>query len=329
MEAKPKVSIVDGLPGLPPEDESEVMTLVAPGMTSLAPRTISIDRAAVAGLMDVSLEDAVEKIERREKLIEKLGKTCLAKLGPQDLTLFKDREGHVVGRLRDGRGARDVALMLGISVFNHRRPGGEGGTAPLIREEQIEVEGQKHVCLIAEGEADGYAALTQQPIWGVPVGLRSINEKGMPNFAGRGTKQDLAAAWRTSIDVKVISLLSGLRKMSGALLESAGIDLAKCFSGSGYGSAAERGSKGVAEEGVAEQVQKLREEILKAVGGDTAAAKQLCREITKGDKPGRDGKTFPGFDTPDRLTQGWQIDAAMKKLKAHPQFGGEREPGQD
>jgi hypothetical protein len=112
--------------------------------------------------------------------------------------------------------------------------------------------------------------------------------------------------------------------------EGTGKNVEDCAKGHGYGTGSERGAKGVADADVPEQREKLRKEILSAVGGDNSAAKDLLREITSNPE-----KNFKGFDSVDRLTKGWQVEQAFRKLRAHPTFGeaagsgGSRTPGED
>jgi len=199
----------------------------------------------------------------------------------------------------------------------------------VTKEKTQDKDGNVVEVTVVELWADGLCALTGEPVEGVYYAVRSDKP-----FTGSGTLQDLKAACRTGLDAKVTRILSGLRKVPADQLKAFGVDIEKSHGGMGFGTSAERGAGKVADAGVAEQGQKLREEILKRVGGDTAAAKQLCRDITKADKAGKDGKVFPGFDTVDRLTQEWQIEAAWKKLRTHGTFGdhapaADREPGAD
>jgi hypothetical protein len=274
----------------------------------------------------------MQRLEAREKALANLRHVAIKSTHAFDWTLYKDKDGRVVGVPRDSA-AVQIRKWMGISIFNYR-PLAAGHPEPQVTQEPkvdddgrpVNVHGKPLMVTIVEMWADGLCALTGEPVEGVYYAVRSDKP-----FTGSGTLQDLKAACRTGLDAKVTRLLSGLRKVPEDTLKELGIDTAKCHGGMGFGTSADRQAGKVAEEGVAELAQKLREEILRRVGGDTAAAKSLCKDITRADKPGKDGKVFPGWDTVDRLTAGWQIENAWKKLKAHPTFGDHapagREPG--
>lgn len=287
-------------------------------------------RARDTNIARMALEDP-KKVEAYLTALQQglqiLGQVAIKSTTPYDWTKYADKQGNVICVLRDN-GATTIRKWLGISITGHRgHPIDVNVPGPLVTREKPTAGATGGEVSIVEMWADGYCARTGERIEGVYSAVRSDQK-----FRGRETPQDDKASIRTYLDTKITRILSGLRKVPESVLKEAGIDTAKCYAGSGFGTSAERQAGAVAEEGVKEQASKLREEILRRVGGDSAAAKQLCREITKGDKPGADGKLFPGWDTTDRLTKAWQIENAWKKLKAHPTFGDDaegREPGAD
>ena len=293
------------------------------------PPDIEDEERAASGIRDeniIRLEhidpQAVEmRLQARERALGTLRKVAIKSTHPFDWTLYKDADGRVVGVPRDSA-AVTIRKWMGISIFNYRPISTNGVPEPLITKEP----GPDGATItVAEMWADGTCTLTGEPVEGVYYAVRSDKP-----FVGSGTLQDLKASCRTGLDAKVTRILSGLRKVPEEVLVGLGVDTNKSHRGMGYGTSTDRKAGKVADVGVAEAAAKLRDEILKRVGGDGAAAKQLCREITKGDKAGADGKVFPGFETVDRLTQSWQLDAAWKKLRAHPTFGDAadgREPG--
>jgi hypothetical protein len=260
-------------------------------------------------------------LETRARLLQQLQSAAIARTKPTDWTLYTDKDGHIVGVLRDS-GAVNVRKVMGISIFNHRP--NEGRIAePRITEERIPAldfngkeTGELLTCHIAEMWADGICTLTGEEAPDVYCGLRSIDAYNKPQFVGRGHVQDLKASCRTTLDTKVVRILSGLRKVDAQVLKEHGIDLDRCYKGSGFGNAEARQAGKVAEEGVADQVAKLKEELLRVTGGEASAVRQLTIEITR-----NEAKGFKGFDNVERLTKSWQIDQAWKALKAHPQFG--------
>jgi len=288
------------------ERESQAVVRLAGGMT--------IDQLAGG---DPKVAQAM--LETRARLLEQIQSAALKRTKPTDWTLYKDKDGRIVGILRDS-GAVNVRKVMGISIFNHRPTDGQIAE-PRVTEERIPderegKEGELLTCYIAEMWADGICALTGEEAPDVYVGLRSIDSKNKGQFVGRGHIQDLKASCRTTLDSKVVRILSGLRKVSAEVLVLHGIDLEKCYRGSGWGSSEERQSGKVAEEGVADGVAKLKEELVRRTGGDAAAVRQLTLDITKSP----DGK-FAGFQSVDRLTKSWQLEGAWKALKAHGVFG--------
>lgn len=288
-----------------------------------------IIRPAAAGgltieqLLSEDPKKAQAILETRSKLLEQIQAAALKRTRPTDWTLYKDKEGRIVGVLRDS-GAVNVRKVMGISIFNHRPKVGDIAE-PRVSEEKIPAldrdgkdTGELLTCFVAEMWADGICSLTGEPAEDVYCGLRSIDAYGKSQFVGRGHMQDLKASCRTTLDSKVVRILSGLRKVDAEVLKLHGIEPEKCYRGSGFGNAEERGAGRVAEEGVAAQVATLKAELLARTGGDAAAVKQLTVEITSDPAKG-----FKGFDSIDRLTKGWQVDKAWARLKVHPQFGDE------
>lgn len=136
------------------------------------------------------------------------------------------------------------------------------------------------------------------------------------------------------------SMLAGLRGLTENDLAAEGIGGVKAVE---FGAGA-KGGTGVSSDIQAERT-KLRNEILRRVGGDTDAGKALLKEITSspGGKKMKDGSTskpFAGSASVDQMQYQWQFEKAWEKLKIHPTFGDdkvgavapeadEREPGVD
>jgi hypothetical protein len=267
------------------------------------------------------------RLQAREKALAKLREVAIRGSHAFDWTLYKDKEGRVVGVPRDSA-AVQIRKWMGISIFNYRPL--EGGVpTPLITKERVKtidkegkVTGEAEVTVV-EMWADGLCALTGEPVEGVYYAVRSDKP-----FTGSGTLQDLKASCRTGLDAKVTRILSGLRKVPVDQLTALGVNVEKSHTGMGFGTSADRGSARVQEAGVKEGLEELKAEVLRRVGGDISAVKSLTIDITKSP----DGK-FKGFDSLDRVTKPWQVEAAWKALKAHPVFGGdgsanaERDPG--
>lgn len=293
------------------------------------PEEIEKEEQAAVALRDENLTrlalldpEAIEaRLVARERTLAKLREVAIKASHPFDWTLYIDKDGRVVGVPRDSA-AVQIRKWMGISIFNYRPMNPKGYPEPQVTEEPS----SNGKVTVVEMWADGLCALTGEPVEGIYYAVRSDKP-----FTGSGTLQDLKASCRTGLDAKITRILSGLRKVPAETLEAMGLKLDNAHKGMGFGTSAGRTAGKVAEEGVAELAAKLRDEILKRVGGDSTAAKALCKDITKGDRAGKDGKIFPGWETVDRLTQDWQIENAWKKLKAHPTFGdaAQREPGSE
>lgn len=133
---------------------------------------------------------------------------------------------------------------------------------------------------------------------------------------------DVKKAAVTNWQTRCVSMLSGLRGLTKADVESMGIRGAREVE---FGTGGKGGNAAPAD--LKAEQTKLGNEILKRVGGDKDAARSLCKDITSNPE-----KNFGGFDRVDAMKQGWQLEAAWKKLRAHSVFGDNAkhdEPGSD
>lgn len=265
-------------------------------------------------------------LEAREKRLNVLQKVAIRQTHAYDWTGYKDKDDRVVYVPRDS-GLVRIRQWLGVSIGNYRPMDDRGSPSARVykdtRPDGTEVD-------VVEMTADGYCNLTGQWILGITHAIRSDDE-----FIGRERKdgakspgeefvslQDMKASCRTGLDAKITRLLSGLRKVPEEVLVECGIKVEKAHRGRGFGTSSDRAAGRVAEEGVAAGVAKLKEEVLRRVGGEVAAVKQVTVDITRSDR-------FKGFDSLDRVTQGWQLENAWKALKAHPIFGDQHQPQGD
>jgi hypothetical protein len=160
-------------------------------------------------------------------------------------------------------------------------------------------------------------------------GSRSSSEDftGRSDFTGASKLvqyNDLRTSVYTLLHTKAVRILAGLSRVPLATLEAAwkGTDKKtdNCRKGTGFGGASGRRASSVSNvDGDAKQ--KLKDEVLRRVGGDVHDAKKLTKEITSNPNPGPGKRPFAGFDDLDRCTQDWQIERAWKNLDAHPVFG--------
>lgn len=131
---------------------------------------------------------------------------------------------------------------------------------------------------------------------------------------------DVRKAAVTNWMTRAASMLTGLRNLTRADLEQAGVTGVASVQ---YGKGGKGGDTTPAELKAAATA--LGNDVLAAVGGSKDDAKKLLKEITK-------GKDFDGFESIDRFRFGWQVENARKKLDAHPVFGkakAQREPGEE
>jgi hypothetical protein len=286
----------------------------------------------MADLAEMSEADVLGYLARMEKTLDVLRATAIKRTKAGDWTIYKGRgDTEPVGVPRDSANV-EIRKWFGITIDGHR---GHPIDVTVPGPRVSKAEDDPTVTVI-EMWADGYCARTGERVEGLYLAIRSDDD-----FIGRQRKtddgghwttlQDMQASARTSLDGKVTRILSGLRKVPVSELEKNGVDWKKSHLGSGFGTGAAREAGKVADADAGALVQKLKEEMLRRAGGDLSAMKQLSLDIT-GNPP-----KFKGFDDVGRLTQGWQIEAAMKKLRAHPVFGdaqkgsapaaGQREPG--
>lgn len=302
-----------------------------PGALALTEELAQEERIAAQArsqsIATLALQDPLAVKAYLEKLEEGLAilrSVAIKSTTPYDWTKYRDKEGNVMCVLRDN-GAANIRKWLGISIFNHRGdPIDTKVPGPKVSSEK-QTDGA--IVQVVELWADATCARTGERIDGIYSAIRSDQR-----FRGRETTQDDKASVRTYLDTKCTRILSGLRKVPESVLVEAGLDVAKCYQGSGFGTSSERGASKVAEGGVAEKAKALGEEILRRVGGDVAAAKELLQDIS-GWTDKQTNKPVKGFDSVAKFTKEFQVENAWKKLKAHSTFGdsaqggGGEEPG--
>jgi hypothetical protein len=298
-----------------PEIVAPEQTAIAhrPGTTVVLPRADEYEQEL--SLIDqlTVLDHGAAIFERRTELIERCRISAIRATQPSDWVLFRDKAGVEVAMLC-GPGADIVAQFYGIEIANIR-PQREGSFAPALEKDGDEKQ------LVAW--CDARSKVTGQALQSIEA-RRSTSE----DFVGRGGLEsssalvgmaDLRASVYRLLRTKAVRILASMTRVSRGLLDEAWKGTEKsseqCRKGSGYGTSSERGATRVADADVIEARDKLRDEILRRVGGDTAAARDVLKEITA------NPPKFKGFDSIDRLAQGWQVENAAKKLAEHPVFG--------
>jgi hypothetical protein len=278
-------------------------------------------------------------IQKMADTVEALQRAAISLTFPTDWVAGKDKEGNVVCTLR-AAGCSRVEMLLGLRIDPIPPaidltpepidlPGGERGervrgwvSSATLRTERMEVE-------ITRGGGEDFVG-------------RLVGENGKVTTsrseAKGGYPPDLRASARTGLRAKATRTLLGLKALPPSRLDEvwkmAGLGDSRKASmiakGTGYGTGTERSAGRVADESAKGSAEELRVEILKRVGGDEGAARQLVKEITANPEKG-----FGGNTSTAQLTQDWMVDRAWKALRKHPTFGdsakgaSEREPGED
>jgi len=305
-----------------------------PATTALAPIPPHVDEedrlarwAAEENLARMAVVDP-EKVERALVALAKVMKTmreiAIQDTAGIDWTLYRDADGREVAVMRDS-GAVKARKWLGISITGHRPPDGSGAEGPRVYLETVDEGGGKSKKVqVVDGIADGYCARTGERIEALYFAVRNEPKE----FTGRkhpvtklSNLTDLLSTWRTGMDAKVVRILGGIRKVPKEDLRGYGVDVSKCYLGHGYGAGADRAAAGAAVGELGDRIHALRQSVIRRTGGDLDKGKKLVKQITSSPPSKKNPKGFPGFESLDRLTLGWQVDNAWSNLKAHPQYG--------
>jgi hypothetical protein len=124
---------------------------------------------------------------------------------------------------------------------------------------------------------------------------------------------DVRKAAITNWQCRAASMLTGLRGLTPADLEAAGLTGVKQVAFAG-------GTKGGATSADLGQARtEFWNEILKRTGGDIEAARKVMKDCTSFKKD--DGNMFDGYTGPDGIKSSGMLANAKKKLVAHPVFG--------
>ena len=280
-----------------------------------------------------SIPDGAQIFKRRAEMIEACYTAALRRTRPQDWVLFKDQSGSVNAMLT-ASGAPLVAELYGIVIQAVRPVDDRGMFAP----ERIDYENGAYAY---RGACDCWSRFNGRSLQGLEAARRSDEDftgrsvdadghlvKGRRPEDGEALDSDLRSAVLTALQTKAVRVLAGMTRVPVAELAAAwkGTDkkTEDCRKGSGFGSSSERGAEGVTDSDVRAEAKKLGDEIMRRVGGDQVAAKQLLVELTENPK-----KDFRGFDSIARMTKAWQIEEAWKRLRAHKVFGDQREQGRE
>jgi hypothetical protein len=310
------------------EPQAELPIEPEPGLAAVEHEThqaLAVEQSRLDAMLQAGDPNRITAwLENRSKALATLRRMGIAMTKPADWTLYKGKDGTIVG-VPSASACATIRKLYGITIGNYRPRDARGIADPTVQ--NVETGKGKKV-MIVELFADGYCNVTGEAVPEVYFSVRSDDDfRGRnlhgeaPGRDGEPRVQDMKSACRTGLDSRITRVLTGLTKVTDEELRTAGVDVEKCRKGQGFGTSADRGAQTVAAPDVKTAADAFREEILKRVNGDPEAAKALLKELTAGNKPGKDGKVFPGWDNVSRFTELWQIDAAWKKLRAHSVFG--------
>jgi hypothetical protein len=280
-------------------------------------------------------KNAMELLQQRSDLMQTSHKLAIKNTRPEDWILTKDKQGNEIAML-SGPGADQVANLFGIHIANIR-PLAENGTfAP----ERQDVDGLPGVYTL-RAWCDCGSRMTGRVLTALEASIRSdedftgrsLDKAGRFDFKGeRGHDADLRAALQTRLRTKAVRVLGGLTRVPVSDLAGAGLDVARCRRGHGYGTSSERSAQAGADPGVLAEASELWKEILRRTGGDEGAAAQTLKEITAypAHSEGK-YKAFAGCKSWQELNSEPRVKKARTNLEKHQQFGAHagREPGAD
>lgn len=279
----------------------------------------------VAGLLIAGGADqALRYVDGQMKALQALRLASLQLTTERDWVLFRDKDENEWGLLRY---CPRVSQLWQIEVFDVRFARADGSyvsAADAVPEPvMVQRDGGRAV------RSWRYLFSARSKITGDMIrdieAERCEDEQFVGRYGGaidkdKQNESDPRKAARTLCESKAQRMLSGLVRVPPAEIEAAwqgsGKSLARLTRGAGYGSSKDRQATKVASDDAKKSRAELGREILARVGGDKKAAGALLKECTSNPE-----KNFAGFDSVERLTQDWQIDAAWKRLRAHPNHG--------
>lgn len=311
--AKPRRTVVESSPAV------EVVTQEPTALATLLPRDPEGDAPPVAAL--AMMENALQIADRMAAVVTGLRNAAIKMSDPVDWVLNKDKQGNETGMLI-ASGSQKIASLYGISL--QPLPG-----AVDLEPTKTQINGilaYNLKCLAGSRLLGRYLEIEATRREDEEFTGRETDAAGKLKFnGGHSFEPDLKKSVRTLAMSTAVRELVGLKNVSrrelDACWEGTTKTTAGCRFGHGYGTSGDRTAAGVAEPGTGSDAQKLWEEILRRVSGDTGAASQLLKDITQ-NKDGQYGKT-----SPQQFTKPEQVEWAWKKLKMNPVFGDKAQNG--
>lgn len=267
-----------------------------------------------SGLMALASQpDALQLIKTQEEILRQIRLASLRLTGPGDWVAMKQQgaaDATATCLLRNS-GARKIAHLWMVSVTAAQPTTATGKFDPEITKGE---DGEVQVTAWCEATS----GLTGETI------QVTANRSNLEDFVGRGVQKkfkdtlvgraDLKQSVHTALHTISVRNLAGMKSVPIADLIAVNLKFDEITKGSGFGTGSDRGASAVTSEDDKASRDKLRDEIMRRVGGDKAAARDLLKNISS-------GPNFDGFDSIDRLTKDWQIKNAWSALKTHEVFG--------
>ena len=200
----------------------------------MAPQTHLVRSPAVPTTLEdlAALDEGMEIIEAREKILETIRKASIRATNPQDWVLFKavDPGGaeRITGFLQD-QGCKRVLPLWGIDIIN--LSGFEKTTDTVTGDFAYSIKG------------DGFCGFTKRSINDVE-GLRYSTDRFLDNVTGIMKEMRVKQAARANLDGNITRKLTGLGSVAVEEIQEVWkgtwktIDL--CAKGQGYGTAKQR-----------------------------------------------------------------------------------------
>lgn len=296
--------------------------------------TRQTDRAERSFVEQLSaMADYAQIFERRTQLLETCYLVAIGRTRPEDWIVSKDLQGNVTAMLA-ASGAQLVAEVYPVKLSNVRPRDDRGLFDPARTEISpgvysfrgscdawSRINGREQMVEITRRSDEDFTGRTVD----ADGGLTTARDKKIGADEG-----DLRSAVLTGLLTKAVRVLCGMTRVPPGDLAKAWKGTEKkveqCRKGHGFGSSADRNASSVTPEQIKAEVEKLRAEVTRCVGGDVGAGKKLVKEITA-------GPNFAGFDSLDRITKEFQVTQAWASLKKHPLYAppkaAEREPGSE
>jgi hypothetical protein len=247
--------------------------------------------------------------------------------------LTRDAQGREVGMISDA-GAKKVAPLWSIRIRDVQPINSMGLFEPVRKDLDDGAFSLAGSCIAYCGLTDTEARINATRASNEDFIGRVENDRDEQGKIVKRTINvaDLAYSVMTLLHTKAVRGFAGLHRVPAAELADAWAGtwkkLENCTRGHGYGTSTDRKAQRIADPSIKEAVLAFSKEVMAAVGGDDAAAKQILKDCTS-QTASADGKrkAFAGHDSFLRIVEQWQLDRALAAWLKHPMHPHNTEPG--